>query len=89
MSVAGYKFKFVKISSSLLRFGIVIDGLRHSDPEKTILDFIYIWRYNEIPKEKIVLDVAEWAKNISKKKTREYAEKYPRIVREIAELVIR
>jgi hypothetical protein len=26
--------------------------------EKTILDFIYIWRYNGVPREKIILDVS-------------------------------
>lgn len=88
ITIAGYKFRFVKLASPLLRFGIIHDGLRYSDPEKTILDFIYIWRYNEIPKEKIVLDVTDWARNISKKRTREYAERYPRTVREIAESVI-
>jgi len=66
----------------------VKDGIRYSDAEKTILDFIYIWRYNGIPEEKIVLDVAEWAENISKAKIRKYAKKYPKTVSEIVEEVI-
>ena len=89
MDIAGYKFRFLKLKPKLLEFGIVNDRLRHSDPEKTILDFIYIWRYNGIPKEKIVLDIAEWANNISKGKVRKYAKNYPKTVREIVEEVVK
>lgn len=88
VSIAGHKFRFVKLSNKLLDFGVVKDGIRYSDAEKTILDFIYIWRYNGIPEEKIVLDVAEWAENISKAKIRKYAKKYPKTVSEIVEEVI-
>jgi predicted transcriptional regulator of viral defense system len=85
MSIAGHQFKFVKISSTLLKFGITRGKLSYSDAEKTILDFIYTWRYNGIPKDRIALDVTEWARNISKEKIREYAKRYPKTVREIVE----
>ena len=89
ITIAGYKFKFLKLSSSLLGFGIRKgNGIRFSDPEKTVLDFIYLWRYNGVPDEKIVADVSEWAKNVSKEKTKRYAKKYPNTVAEIAERVI-
>ena len=84
----GYKFKFIKLAPQLLQFGITKDGLRYSDAEKTILDFIYIWRYNGIPKEKIVLDLAEWIENISKERIKEYAKKYPKTIRDIVEEVV-
>jgi predicted transcriptional regulator of viral defense system len=89
INVAGYKFRFLKLSPKLLNFGIIENNLRYSDPEKTILDFIYTWRYNGVPKEKIVLDVSEWAKDISKEKTKAYAVNYPKTVQEIAGMVIR
>jgi predicted transcriptional regulator of viral defense system len=89
MKVAGYKFKFVKVVPSLLDFGIIKDSLRYSDAEKTILDFIYIWRYNGIPKEKIILDIAEWVKGTSKEKIKEYSKKYPRTIGAIAEEVVK
>lgn len=89
INVAGYKFRFLKLSPKLLNFGIIENNLRYSDPEKTILDFIYTWRYNGVPKEKIVLDVSEWAKDISKEKTKAYAVNYPKTVQEIADMVIR
>jgi predicted transcriptional regulator of viral defense system len=85
-TIAGYEFKFSKLSRSLLDFGIKKgeNGIRYSDREKTVLDFIYIWRYNGIPEEKIVADVSGWAKGASKEKLRAYAKKYPKTVAEIA-----
>lgn len=84
--IAGYKFKFSRLSPSLLDFGIkkAENGVKYSDPEKTILDFIYIWRYNGIPEEKITADVSGWAKNVAKDKIKEYARKYPKTVAKIA-----
>ena len=87
--IAGYKFKFVKLKSSLFKFGIIKDGLRYSDPGKTILDFIYMWRYNGIPKKKIVADVSEWTNNRSRLKIEKYAEHYPKTVQNIVGEVIR
>jgi predicted transcriptional regulator of viral defense system len=90
-AIAGYKFKFSKLSPPLLDFGIrkAGNGVRYSDPEKTILDFIYVWRYNGIPEEKISADVSAWAKGVSKEKLRTYAKKYPKTVVEIAERVVK
>jgi len=85
-AIAGYRFKFSRLSPSLLRFGVKKgeNGVRYSDPQKTILDFIYIWRYNGIPEEKIAADIAAWAKNAAKEKVTAYAKKYPKTVAEIA-----
>jgi predicted transcriptional regulator of viral defense system len=89
INVAGYKFKFVKLAPKLIEFGKIENSLKYSDPEKTILDFIYTWRYNSVPKEKIALDVSEWARNLSAEKIKEYAVNYPKTVKEIAGMVIR
>lgn len=89
VSIAGYKFKFTKLSPSLLSFGVRMDdAIRYSDPEKTVLDFIYIWKYNGLPNEKIAGDISVWARNVSRKKLVSYAKKYPRTVAEIAKRVI-
>jgi predicted transcriptional regulator of viral defense system len=84
-AIAGYKFKFSKLSPALLDFGIRKEenGVRYSDPEKTILDFIYVWRYNGIPGEKIAADVVGWAKGASREKLRAYAIRYPKTAAEI------
>ena len=89
MNIAGYKFRFVKLAPKLLKFGVIGNTLRYSDAEKTILDFIYTWRYNGVPKEKIMLDISEWSKSLSKEKTEKYATNYPKTVREIANTVVR
>lgn len=88
--IAGYRFKFLKLSPSLLGFGLRKEdnGVRYSDPEKTVLDFIYVWRYNGVPHDKIIGDVSAWAKYASKEKLRRYAKKYPKTVAEIVERVI-
>ncbi len=85
-TIAGYKFKFSRLSPVLLDFGIKKgkNRVRYSDPEKTLLDFIYVWRYNGIPEEKIAADVSGWAKGVSKARLVSYAKKYPKTVAEIA-----
>jgi len=88
INIDGCKYRFVKLAPKLLQFGIIEENLRHSDPEKTILDFIYTWRYNGVPKEKIILDISEWAKGISCEKTKKYAVNYPKTVQEIAATVV-
>jgi predicted transcriptional regulator of viral defense system len=88
MNIAGYKYKFIKLAPRLLKFGITENKLRYSDAEKTILDFIYTWRYNGVPKEKIILDVSEWIKNLSGEKIRKYAINYPKTVQAIVDMVV-
>lgn len=89
IEIAGYKFRFLKLKPKLFGFGIDGDNLRYSDPEKTILDFIYIWRYNGIPEERIIMDISDYAGGLSKKKLRAYGESYPKAVRAIAEKVVK
>jgi hypothetical protein len=87
--IAGYKFRFVKLSPSLVSFGIKEEGLlRYSDPEKTILDFIYLARQKGVPADKIIADVSAWAAALSEDGLRKYAKKYPKTVAAVAEMVI-
>lgn len=88
MEIAGYEFRFLKLKPALFDFGIVKNGLRYSDPEKTILDLIYVWRYNGVPEGKIAMDISEYSKNLSKNKLRNYAKNYPKTVGRIIEEVI-
>lgn len=92
INIAGYRFKFVKISPSLLDFGIKEKDkamIRHSDPEKTILDFIYLFAQDGIPADRIARDVADWCNNVSKEKLRKYSTNYPKTVANIAKRVIK
>lgn len=89
INIAGYKFKFVKLTSKLLKFGVNENALKYSNAEKTILDFIYTWKYNGVPKEKIILDISEWSSNVSKERIIKYANNYPKTVRAIVDTVIK
>ncbi len=85
INIENRKFKFIKLKPDLLNFGIIENGFRYSDLEKTILDFIYIWIYNNIPRKKILIDATEFIDDMSEEKIRIYAEKYPNSVKEIVE----
>lgn len=89
IKIASYNFKFVKLSKKLLGFGIETkNGLRISEPEKTVLDFVYLWKQNGLPEEKIVSDVSEWGKDVSSKRLKLYAENYPSSVRIISRRIL-
>ena len=90
MGIAGYSFRFIKMSPALLGFGIIEkNGIRYSDAEKTVLDFVYLWRYNGIPGEKIAEDVSDWARGKSREKLMRYARNYPATVRAILKGVVK
>ncbi len=92
VNIIGYKFKFVKISPSLLNFGIMESKnkrLRYSDPEKTILDFIYLSLQEGTPSNRTAMDVADWAKDISKNKLNKYVMRYPKTVAKTVEMMIK
>ena len=85
VSIAGNRFRFVKISPKLLDFGIKRkNAYRYSDPEKTILDFVYLSAYGGRPAERIVMDVSDWSENVSKNKMMGYSANYPKTVARIA-----
>jgi len=88
ITVGGYKFKFIKLKENILKFGIIKNRYRYSDPEKTILDFMYIWRYNGIPKEKILMDISDYTDNLSTDKIEGYAIYYPKTIKAIVEELI-
>ncbi|MFH1472119.1 MAG: hypothetical protein ABIF85_04405 [Nanoarchaeota archaeon] len=89
IDIAGYKFRCLKLKPELFGFGVVGDKLRYSDVEKTILDFIHIWRYNGIAEEKIIMDLSEYAANASKKKLLAYSGNYSKSLKETAEKMIK
>lgn len=85
INIENRKFKFIKIKPDLLNFGIIENGFRYSDLEKTILDFIYIWIYNNTPRKKILIDATEFIDDLTEEKIKIYAQKYPNSVKEIVE----
>ncbi len=90
VSIAGYKFRFVKISPSLFDFGMnKYNDLPYSDPEKTILDFAYLSKQDGMTTDRTIMDVSEWAKDLSKDKLKKYAKKYPKSISHMAEIIIK
>ena len=88
MNIAGYMFRFVKVKPQLLGFGVVGGGLRRSDPEKTVLDFVYLWRYNGVPDRRIMQSVKEWMNGVDVVKLRDYSRYYPKTVARQLEVVL-
>lgn len=88
ITISGYKFRFIKIKKELLGFGIIKENHPYSDPEKTVLDLIYLWGYNGIPKEKIIIDTSEFIENINEKRIMRYSNSYPKSVQKILEELI-
>jgi len=84
--IAGEKVKFVKLKNKLFGFGTVEkDGVKFSDPEKTILDFIYVFRYRNVAEERIISMIEEYADNLEKRKIRSYLKFYPKTVSRVVE----
>ncbi|KPK32395.1 MAG: hypothetical protein AMS24_04325 [Chlamydiae bacterium SM23_39] len=88
ITINEHKFVFHKLKPSLLNFGIIENNYRYSDLEKTILDFIYLWIYNSKPKKRILMNISDYAKNLSESKIRDYVHWYPKSVKEIVKEII-
>lgn len=86
VTIDNHKFRFVKTSRLDTDLGVIKDGvIRYSDPEKTVADFVYIWKSHGMPDKKIISDVSEWAEGVSGNKLKEYSKRYPKSVMNIVE----
>jgi predicted transcriptional regulator of viral defense system len=86
IGISGEKVKFIKLKSKLFGFGIVDkNGIKFSDPEKTILDLIYVFRYRNVAEESIISTVEDYSRKLERKKLREYLKFYPKSVSRVVE----
>ncbi|MFX1312417.1 MAG: hypothetical protein ACFFHD_07370 [Promethearchaeota archaeon] len=76
-NILGKTFRFLRFKNSLFDFGIVNDKTRYSDQEKTILDLIYLWEYNHMNDNRIIIEVSKILDGISEEKILEYSQYYP------------
>jgi len=76
-NILGKKFRFIQFKSVFLSFGIINKSIRYSNPEKTILDLIYMWDYSKITEDKIVIELSKLLNGISEEKILEYSQHYP------------
>ncbi len=85
IKVMGEKVKFIKLKPKLLSFGIKNDEIPFSDIEKTLLDFIYIFRYRSVPEEKIISFIEEYRNKVNRKRLAKYVKFYPKSVKGMME----
>lgn len=89
IGIAGHRFKFYKISSKLVSFGVLEkENLRYSDLEKTLLDFAYIWRYGGMSEAKIADGLSEWSDDASRDKIDRYIDYYPKAIKNAIDMAI-
>jgi len=83
IKVLNHDVKFIKLNRCLFGFGIIKNNLKYSEVEKTVLDIIYLRKYNSIPDEEIKNEIIEVIKHCSKSKLKEYSKHYPKTVQKI------
>ena len=87
VTILGERVQFVKLKESLLGFGVVKQGeLQYSDLEKTLLDFIYLKRYNKRLNADAV--VKEYFASAKAEKLIEYSRAYPKSVQGEVEAIV-
>jgi len=86
IKIAGEKVKFIKLKGRLFGFGILErNDIKFSDPEKTVLDFIYIFRYRGVGEERIISIIEDYGKGLEKKKLKACLKFYPKSVSKVVE----
>jgi predicted transcriptional regulator of viral defense system len=83
-TILGRKVKFVKLKKGLMGFGIRREKVPYSDPEKTLLDMIYLAKYNGETNLEINNRISEILPKCSKGILSSYAKHYNK---EIVEFV--
>ncbi len=71
ITIMGHKVKFYKLITKMLSFGIINNNFNYSDPEKTVLDLLYLKHYSKAEFEEI-------SEKLSKTKLIKYAKNYPK-----------
>ena len=81
----GRIINLIRFKNSLFYFGIIDDGIRYSDPNKTVLDLAFLWDYNGEHKAKVLVKMSEYDEYLSKDKLLEYGQHYPKKIQRIAD----
>ncbi|MFX1553716.1 MAG: hypothetical protein ACFFBV_07290, partial [Promethearchaeota archaeon] len=78
VKILGKKFRFLRFKNALFNFGIISNKIKYSDLEKTILDLIYLWNYNHMNENRLLIELSKLLDGISKEKILEYSQYYPK-----------
>lgn len=82
ITILGHTIKFVKVKKSLFDFGILTNTTRYSNPEKTVLDIIYLRRYEGWNDDTIRMTISELIPSCSHRKLLLYAKRYNKALEE-------
>ena len=86
LKIYGEDVEFIKINPRLTEFGVTEGGrIKYSDVEKTLLDFLYLSRYNPKLRPAAENVVMEYWDVANKEKIREYLTYYPMSLRKVLE----
>ncbi|MBS3106725.1 hypothetical protein J4419_03630 [Candidatus Woesearchaeota archaeon] len=86
ITILGNKVRFIKLKKSLTNFGVKGNGnLEYSDPEKTVLDMVYLSKYGGLDDGEINEKVSEIAKTCEKATLIKYSSHYNHSVESYAE----
>ncbi len=83
--VLGHKIKFIKLKKKLFTFGIIHTKGNFSDPEKTVLDLIYLSKYAGLTEEEANAKVSDLIKSCSREKLKRYAKNYNQTIQQFIE----
>ncbi|NVM18920.1 MAG: hypothetical protein HWN80_14495 [Candidatus Lokiarchaeota archaeon] len=78
IKILGKKYRFLRFQDALFNFGIINGKVKYSDLEKTILDLLYLWKYNHRNENRILIELSKLLKGISKEKIIDYSQYYPK-----------
>lgn len=85
ITVLGHKIKFIKLKKNLFTFGIIHTKWNLSDPEKTVLDMLYLSKNAGLTDKEALIKISNLMKSCSKIKLKEYAQKYNGRIRQLVE----
>jgi hypothetical protein len=89
IKILGKKFRFLKFKNVFFNFGIINGKVNYSDPEKTILDLIYLWEYSHMNENRILIGLSKLLDGISDEKILNYSQFYPISNKNILEKALR
>lgn len=76
--ILGHRIKFIKVNRKLFGYGVIKKGVPYSDPEKTLLDYVYLGRYGGNTKKQIDGKIADIYGKCKREKLVEYSKHYPK-----------
>lgn len=80
VTILGRPIKFVKVKKSLFGFGVIATPVNFSDPEKTLLDIVYLSRYEGLADKEITVKLSDLRDKCSYHKLVKYSKNYNKVI---------